>query len=168
MGGDCITCRLASRRRGGVALVHDFQRFLDQFAHGFTGDPRLAGEDRIGHLLMFRDAGQPHALWHAALGAGLAELVGMTAGAWLSDEKARVRAGSVEAKLPKPRFAAFALSHRDEKVAKGEIRSAKGHCRLCQSVGGGQPSHGALTLMQFIKIDVNYKTLRMSVSNRFA
>lgn len=32
--------------------------------------------------------GQPHALFHAALGAGLAELVGMTAGAWLSDEKA--------------------------------------------------------------------------------
>ena len=34
--------------------------------------------------------GQPHALFHAALGAGLAELVGMTAGAWLSDEKAGV------------------------------------------------------------------------------
>jgi hypothetical protein len=32
--------------------------------------------------------GQPHALFHAALGAGLAELVGMTAGQWLSDEKA--------------------------------------------------------------------------------
>ncbi len=31
--------------------------------------------------------GQPHALFHAALGAGLAELVGMTAGQWLSDEK---------------------------------------------------------------------------------
>jgi hypothetical protein len=30
-------------------------------------------------------AGQPHAMWHAALGAGLAELVGMTAGKWLSD-----------------------------------------------------------------------------------
>ena len=29
--------------------------------------------------------GQPHALFHAALGAGLAELVGMTAGQWLSD-----------------------------------------------------------------------------------
>lgn len=29
--------------------------------------------------------GQPHALWRAALGAGLAELVGMTAGQWLSD-----------------------------------------------------------------------------------
>jgi hypothetical protein len=32
--------------------------------------------------------GQPHALFHAALGAGLAEFVGMTAGAWLSDEQA--------------------------------------------------------------------------------
>lgn len=32
-------------------------------------------------------AGQPHALVRAATGAGLAELVGMTAGAWLSDEK---------------------------------------------------------------------------------
>lgn len=32
--------------------------------------------------------GQPHALFRAALGAGLAELVGMTAGQWLSDEKA--------------------------------------------------------------------------------
>lgn len=30
-------------------------------------------------------AGQPHALFRAALGAGLAELVGMTAGQWLSD-----------------------------------------------------------------------------------
>jgi hypothetical protein len=30
-------------------------------------------------------AGQRHAVVHAALGAGLAELVGMTAGAWLSD-----------------------------------------------------------------------------------
>ena len=29
--------------------------------------------------------GQPRALFHAALGAGLAELVGMTAGQWLSD-----------------------------------------------------------------------------------
>lgn len=34
--------------------------------------------------------GQPHALFHAALGAGLAELVGMTAGAWLSDENAGI------------------------------------------------------------------------------
>jgi VIT1/CCC1 family predicted Fe2+/Mn2+ transporter len=33
-------------------------------------------------------AGQPHALFHAALGAGLAELVGMTAGQWLSDRAA--------------------------------------------------------------------------------
>ncbi len=32
-------------------------------------------------------AGQPHALFRAALGAGLAELVGMTAGQWLSDEQ---------------------------------------------------------------------------------
>jgi hypothetical protein len=30
-------------------------------------------------------SGQPHAIVKAALGAGLAELVGMTAGAWLSD-----------------------------------------------------------------------------------
>lgn len=30
-------------------------------------------------------SGQPHAIVHAALGAGIAELVGMTAGAWLSD-----------------------------------------------------------------------------------
>jgi hypothetical protein len=30
-------------------------------------------------------SGQAHAVVHAALGAGLAELVGMTAGAWLSD-----------------------------------------------------------------------------------
>lgn len=29
--------------------------------------------------------GQQRAMWHAALGAGLAELVGMTAGRWLSD-----------------------------------------------------------------------------------
>jgi hypothetical protein len=33
-------------------------------------------------------AGQPHAVFRAAAGAGLAELVGMTAGAYLSDEKA--------------------------------------------------------------------------------
>lgn len=33
-------------------------------------------------------AGQPHAMFRAALGAALAELVGMSAGAWLSDEKA--------------------------------------------------------------------------------
>lgn len=31
--------------------------------------------------------GQPHALVRAALGVALAELVGMTAGAWLSDEE---------------------------------------------------------------------------------
>lgn len=31
--------------------------------------------------------GQPHALFHAAVGAGLAELVGMTAGEWLSDSE---------------------------------------------------------------------------------
>ena len=33
-------------------------------------------------------AGQPHALIRASAGAALAELVGMTAGAWLSDEAA--------------------------------------------------------------------------------
>lgn len=33
-------------------------------------------------------AGQPHALIKAATGAALAEFVGMTAGAWLSDETA--------------------------------------------------------------------------------
>jgi hypothetical protein len=33
-------------------------------------------------------AGHRGALWHAALGAGLAELVGMTAGKWLSDGEA--------------------------------------------------------------------------------
>lgn len=36
--------------------------------------------------------GQPHALFHAAVGAGLAELVGMTAGAWLSDSAGGFRA----------------------------------------------------------------------------
>jgi len=35
-------------------------------------------------------AGQPHALVKAAVGAGLAELVGMTAGAWLSDGDAGI------------------------------------------------------------------------------
>jgi hypothetical protein len=30
-------------------------------------------------------AGHPAAMWHAAVGAGLAEAVGMTAGRWLSD-----------------------------------------------------------------------------------
>lgn len=35
-------------------------------------------------------SGQPHAMFHAALGGGLAELVGMTAGSWLSDEKAGI------------------------------------------------------------------------------
>jgi ABC-type uncharacterized transport system permease subunit len=35
-------------------------------------------------------AGQPHAVFRAAFGAGLAELVGMTAGAWLSDEKSGI------------------------------------------------------------------------------
>lgn len=35
-------------------------------------------------------SGQPHAMFRAALGAGLAELVGMTAGSWLSDEKAGI------------------------------------------------------------------------------
>lgn len=30
-------------------------------------------------------AGHPGAMWHAAVGAGVAELVGMTAGRWLSD-----------------------------------------------------------------------------------
>lgn len=32
-------------------------------------------------------SGQPHAVFRAALGAGLAELVGMTAGQYLADEK---------------------------------------------------------------------------------
>lgn len=34
--------------------------------------------------------GDPRALWRAAVGAGLAELVGMTAGQWLSDERAGI------------------------------------------------------------------------------
>lgn len=33
----------------------------------------------------------PSAMWHAALGAGLAELVGMTAGMWLSDGESGFR-----------------------------------------------------------------------------
>ncbi len=37
-------------------------------------------------------AGQPHALVKAAVGAGLAELVGMTAGQWLSDGDSGFRA----------------------------------------------------------------------------
>jgi hypothetical protein len=37
-------------------------------------------------------AGEHHALWRAALGAGLAELVGMTAGQWLSDGDGGFRA----------------------------------------------------------------------------
>jgi hypothetical protein len=37
----------------------------------------------IGFVVSF--TGQPHALVKAALAAGLAELVGMTAGCWLSD-----------------------------------------------------------------------------------
>ena len=36
-------------------------------------------------------AGQQRAMWHAAVGAGLAELVGMTAGKWLSDGDAGFR-----------------------------------------------------------------------------
>ena len=52
-----------------------------------------------------------------------------TAFKWLSDERARIRAGNVEAKQPKPRFADFALNVRDDKVTKGEIRSAKGRER---------------------------------------
>lgn len=36
--------------------------------------------------------GQPHAMFRAALSAGLAELVGMTAGQWLSDGQAGFRA----------------------------------------------------------------------------
>ncbi|HEV2258594.1 MAG TPA: hypothetical protein VGS06_36195 [Streptosporangiaceae bacterium] len=37
-------------------------------------------------------AGEHHALWRAAVGAGLAELVGMTAGQWLSDGDGGFRA----------------------------------------------------------------------------
>lgn len=37
-------------------------------------------------------AGQPHALVRASVGAGLAELVGMTAGQWLSDSEDGFRA----------------------------------------------------------------------------
>jgi VIT1/CCC1 family predicted Fe2+/Mn2+ transporter len=36
-------------------------------------------------------AGQPHAVFHAAAGGGLAELVGMTAGMWLSDGRSPFR-----------------------------------------------------------------------------
>jgi hypothetical protein len=36
--------------------------------------------------------GMPHALFHAAVGAGCAELVGMTAGQWLSDNSAGFKA----------------------------------------------------------------------------
>ncbi len=36
-------------------------------------------------LLLSLAIHQPGAIWHAAVGAGLAELVGMTSGMWLSD-----------------------------------------------------------------------------------
>ena len=39
-----------------------------------------------------------------------------TALKWLEDEKARIRAGVVEAKRPKTRFADFAMKLRDEKI----------------------------------------------------
>lgn len=46
--------------------------------------------------------------------------------AWLEDEKERIRSGVVEAKAPSTRFADFAERLKDEKVARGDIRSAKG------------------------------------------
>lgn len=36
----------------------------------------------------------PASVWHAALGAGIAELVGMTAGEWLSDSESGFRAAA--------------------------------------------------------------------------
>lgn len=39
----------------------------------------------LGLLLSLAVAGHGDAVWRAALGGGLAELVGMTAGVWLSD-----------------------------------------------------------------------------------
>jgi integrase len=87
-----------------------------------------------GHVVRGRvvdpTTGQTTEIWKV-----LAEADEATAYKWLSDEKARVRAGSVIAKQPKPRFADFAMSLRDEKVAKGEIRSAKGRERWRHTLG---------------------------------
>jgi hypothetical protein len=53
----------------------------------------LGGADGVTIVLgiLVSLTGHPAAMWHAALGAGLAELVGMTAGMWLSDGEAGFR-----------------------------------------------------------------------------
>jgi integrase len=45
---------------------------------------------------------------------------------YLRDEQARIRAGLVSPALPKPRFSEFAVSLLEEKIASGDIKSAKG------------------------------------------
>jgi integrase len=76
-----------------------------------------------------------------------------TAFKWLADEKACIRAGNVEAKQPKPRFADFAMSLRDEKIAKGDLRSAKSRERwrhtLEHLIGGTEGEESGLYVEGF-------------------
>lgn len=65
-------------------MTPDPSRFRPAVTFGAADGVTVA----IGLLMSLE--GQPHAMFRAALGAGLAELVGMTAGAWLSDEKAGI------------------------------------------------------------------------------
>ena len=58
----------------------------------FRGPVTFGSADGLTVLLglLVSLSGQPHALVKAAVGAGIAELVGMTAGAWLADEEAGI------------------------------------------------------------------------------
>jgi len=56
----------------------------------------------------------------------LPEADAATALKWLKDEQARLRAGVRSAALPRTRFAEFAASHFEHKVAVGDIRSGAG------------------------------------------
>ncbi len=48
------------------------------------------------------------------------------------------------------------------------VERLRPYSQQLQGFGGGKPAHERLTLMQFIKIDVNYKTSRMDSLNGFA
>ncbi len=81
--------------------------------------------------------------------------------AWLQTEKQRVRAGLLLARPQKERFADYAVSLFERKVAKGELKSASSQTRwkstLAHLIGGIDGANGELAVQGFGELVIEHR-----------
>jgi hypothetical protein len=91
-------------------------------SHGLDMLPRPASEV-LGHAQAETER-TPESRRHPSPGDPLLpEADEATAYKWLQDERARIKSGGVVVRLPKPRFADFAVSLLERKIQKGELKT---------------------------------------------